>query len=91
MLAEGVARTVLTGVVEEDVGDGVDAGLGALEEGADVEGVAADSAVVVRGLRDLDRAIGGELCLIYGGIPRRVRLTDAVTKWWRRRRRTRRK
>jgi len=37
--AEGVASTVLTGVVEEDVGDGVDSGLGALDEGAGVEGL----------------------------------------------------
>jgi len=68
--AEGVASTVLTGVVEEGVGDGVDAGLGALDEGAGVEGVAADGAVVVRGLGDLDKAIGEELCLVHGGINR---------------------
>jgi len=54
--AEGVASTVLTGVVEEDVGDGVDAGLGALDDGVGVEGVAADSAVA-----------GGELVLSIGG------------------------
>jgi len=47
---------VLTGVVEEDVGDGVDAGLGALNDGVGVEGVAADSAVA-----------GGELVLSIGG------------------------
>ena len=33
---------MLTGVVEEDVGDGVDAGLGALDEGVGVEGVPAE-------------------------------------------------
>jgi len=77
--AEGVASTVLTGVVEEDVGDGVDPGLGALDEGVGVEGVTADGAVAVRGLGDLDRAIGGELCFVYGGISSRVvRSTDMV-------------
>jgi len=78
--AEGVASTVLTGVVEEGVGDGVDAGLGALDEGVGVEGVTADGAVAVRGLGDLDRAIGGELNVVHGGIPSRVvRSTDTVT------------
>jgi len=61
--AEGVASTMITGVVEEDVGDGVDTGLGALDEGVGVEGVAADGAVAVSGLEDLDR---GELCLVQG-------------------------
>ena len=37
--AEGVASTLITGVVEEDVGGGVD------DEGVGVEGVAADGAV----------------------------------------------
>jgi len=43
--AEGVASTLIMGVVEEDVGDGLDAGLGALDEGVGVEGVAAGGAV----------------------------------------------
>jgi len=78
--AEGVASTVLTGVVEEGVGDGIDPGLGALDEGVGVEGVTADGAVAVRGLGDLDRAIGGELCFVHGGISSRaVRSTDTVT------------
>ena len=71
---------MLTGIVEEDVGDGVDACPGALDEGAGVVGVAADGAVAVRGLGDLDRAIRGELCLVHGGVPGRVvRSTDMVT------------
>jgi len=47
---------MIAGVVEEDVGVGVDAGLGALDEGVAVEGVAAGGAVA-----------GGELVLSIGG------------------------
>jgi len=53
--AEGLASTVLAGVVEEDVGDGLDVGLGALDKGVGVKGVAADGAVA-----------GGELILSMG-------------------------
>ena len=50
--AEGIACAVLAGVVEEDIGDGVDAGLGPLDEGVSVERVAADGAmgIIVCGL-----------------------------------------
>jgi len=65
--AEGVASAMLTGVVEENVGDGVDAGLGALDGGVGVEGVATDGAVAIHGLGDLDEAIGGNLVLSMGG------------------------
>jgi len=37
--AEGVASTLIMGVVEEDVGTGVDARLGALDKGVGVEGL----------------------------------------------------
>jgi len=52
--AEGVASTLMMGVVEEDVGDGVDAGFGALDKGV---GVAAGGGAVA----------GGELVLSIGG------------------------
>jgi len=57
--AEGVASTLIMDVVEEDVGDGVDAGLGALDKGVGVEGVAAGGAVA-----------GGGTCLVHWGINR---------------------
>jgi hypothetical protein len=63
--AEGVAGAVGAGVVEEDVGDGGDALLGALDEGVLVKRVAADRAVGVGGLGDLDGAVRGELVLVH--------------------------
>jgi hypothetical protein len=67
---------VLAGAAEEDVGDSAYAGLGLLDEGIAVEGVAADDAVAVRGLEDLDGAIGGELVLVHRRTPAGSRVVD---------------
>jgi hypothetical protein len=69
--AKGLASAMLTGVVEEYVGDRVDSGLGTLDEGVAVEGVPANGTVAVRGFGDLDGAIGGELGLVHGRVPTR--------------------
>ena len=60
---------MLMGIVEENVSDGVDAGLGALGEGLTVEGVAVNSAVVVCETNNIqwpwNREMGADLFMMF--------------------------